>query len=83
MCLGFYPSFGSQCCSVLTNASAHPLINAPSNLQAIAAFVAFWVVGVPMSAFLGVYLNWGVKGLWGGMAAGELPLFLVYLYLLR
>lgn len=51
-------------------------------LQAIAAAVAFWAVGVPLSWYLGVHLRWGVKGLWGGLAIAEGPLFFVYLFLL-
>lgn len=51
--------------------------------QAFAAAVGFWVVGVPLSAYLGLYLGWGVKGLWGGMALGEGPLLATYLYVLR
>lgn len=51
--------------------------------QAIAAGVGFWVVGVPLSALLGLQLGFGVKGLWIGLAVGEFPLVLFYLYLLR
>lgn len=51
-------------------------------MQAIAAFVGFWVVGVPTSAYLGVYRGWGLEGLWGGMAIAEGPLLLFYLYVL-
>ncbi|CAM9113335.1 unnamed protein product [Ectocarpus sp. 12 AP-2014] len=52
-------------------------------IQAIAAGVGFWVVGVPLSAFLGLQLGFGVKGLWIGLAVGEFPLVLFYLCLLR
>ncbi|CAN0542381.1 unnamed protein product, partial [Ectocarpus sp. 8 AP-2014] len=37
-------------------------------IQAVAAGVGFWVVGVPLSAFLGLQLGFGVKGLWIGLA---------------
>ncbi|CAM9770731.1 unnamed protein product [Pylaiella littoralis] len=52
-------------------------------LQAIAAGVGFWVVGVPLSAYLGVYKAWGLKGLWGSMATAEGPLLIFYLLVLR
>ncbi|CAM9377744.1 unnamed protein product [Ectocarpus fasciculatus] len=52
-------------------------------IQAISAGVGFWVVAVPLSAVLGLQLGLGVKGLWIGLAVGEFPLVLFYLYLLR
>ncbi|CAM9871755.1 unnamed protein product [Scytosiphon promiscuus] len=50
-------------------------------IQAKAA-LGFWLVGVPSSWFLGVYLGWGLQGLWGGMAIAEGPLLLFYIYFL-
>lgn len=51
-------------------------------VQAIAAGIAFWGIGVPVGAYLALGRSWGVKGFWCGLAVGEVPLLLAYLWVL-
>jgi MATE family multidrug resistance protein len=43
-------------------------------------FVAYWVVGFPISYFLGIHTNLGVTGIWIGLLAG-LTAAAVFLYI--
>ena len=40
------------------------------NIPTIITFLAYWVVGLPVGYYLGLYLNWGVKGVWYGLVLG-------------
>jgi len=33
-------------------------------------FIAYWIVGFPISYVLGIKLDWGSQGLWIGLLAG-------------
>lgn len=60
--------------------SANPRSCSSSSFpQAYAAGMAFWGVGVPLQTYLAVGRNWGVGGLWFGLACAEVPLLLLYL----
>lgn len=39
-------------------------------------------MAVPTGTYLALYRGWGVRGLWSGLAFGEGPLLLFYLYTL-
>jgi len=40
------------------------------NIPTIITFLAYWIVGLPVGYYLGLYLNWGVKGVWYGLVLG-------------
>ena len=40
------------------------------NIPTIVAFVAYWVIAVPLCYFLGVYLEQGPIGVWMGLTVG-------------
>ncbi len=40
------------------------------NIPTISTFLAYWVVGLPVGYYLGIQLNWGVKGIWYGLVLG-------------
>jgi len=40
------------------------------NIPTIFTFFAYWVVGLPMGYYLGIYLNLGIKGVWYGLLLG-------------
>lgn len=40
------------------------------NIPTIITFLAYWVVGLPVGYYLGLYLNWGVQGVWYGLVLG-------------
>jgi MATE family multidrug resistance protein len=41
-------------------------------MPTIITFLAYWVLGLPVGYFLGVYLNFGVQGIWWGLLLGLL-----------
>lgn len=42
------------------------------NIPTIITFVAYWIIGIPMAYFMGIYLNIGIKGIWYGLTLGLL-----------
>lgn len=34
------------------------------------SLIAFWIIGIPGAYFLGIFLNWGIQGLWIGLVLG-------------
>ncbi|KDO35046.1 hypothetical protein SPRG_01110 [Saprolegnia parasitica CBS 223.65] len=40
---------------------------------------AFYLVGIPLAAFFGFYVDWGVHGLWVGFTHGSLTAFVLYM----
>jgi MATE family multidrug resistance protein len=41
-----------------------------ARVPAVIGFVSYWVVGLPVSAWLGFGLGMGARGVWWGLAAG-------------
>lgn len=41
-------------------------VNAPT----LVAFISYWIIGLPIAYFLGVYMQLGVKGIWYGLTIG-------------
>ncbi|SEW02735.1 multidrug resistance protein, MATE family [Chitinophaga sp. YR573] len=41
-------------------------------MPTIITFLAYWVLGLPVGYFLGIYLNFGVQGIWWGLLLGLL-----------
>lgn len=37
------------------------------NIPTLLTFLAYWVVGIPLGYFLGIYLGWGINGIWYGL----------------
>lgn len=42
------------------------------NIPTIITFIAYWIIGIPLAYFLGVYLKLGVNGIWYGLTFGLL-----------
>jgi len=42
------------------------------NIPTVITFLAYWVVGIPVGYYLGIWLQWGVKGVWYGLLLGLL-----------
>jgi MATE family multidrug resistance protein len=42
------------------------------NIPTLITFVAYWIIGIPMGYFLGIYLGWGANGIWYGLTLGLL-----------
>lgn len=42
------------------------------NVPTLITFVAYWLIGLPSCYFLGIHLNFGVKGIWYGLSLGLL-----------
>lgn len=40
------------------------------NIPTIITFLAYWVMGLPLGYFLGIYLKWGGVGVWYGLVVG-------------
>lgn len=40
------------------------------NIPTVITFLAYWVMGLPLGYFLGIYLHWGVCGVWYGLVVG-------------
>ncbi|MBP3943223.1 MATE family efflux transporter [Sphingobacteriaceae bacterium WQ 2009] len=57
------------------------------NIPTFINFVAYWIIGLPVSYLLGIHLDWGVIGIWYGLTLGllssSLLLFLRYQYMIR
>lgn len=34
------------------------------------SLIAFWLIGIPVAYFFGIYFNWGISGLWIGLVIG-------------
>ncbi len=42
------------------------------NMPTFITFLSYWVIGIPLGYFLGIYLGMGVKGIWYGLTFGLL-----------
>ncbi len=42
------------------------------NIPTLITFFAYWILGLPLGWLLGIYLNWGVSGVWYGLTVGLL-----------
>lgn len=42
------------------------------NMPTVITFLSYWVVGIPLGYFLGIYLQIGVTGIWYGLTIGLL-----------
>jgi MATE family multidrug resistance protein len=42
------------------------------NIPTIITFLSYWIIGIPLGYFLGIYLGIGVKGIWYGLTFGLL-----------
>jgi MATE family multidrug resistance protein len=40
------------------------------NIPTIITFIAYWIIGLPVGYWLGIYLNLGVTGVWYGLTLG-------------
>src|SRR5690606_39129920 len=40
------------------------------NKPTFIVFVAYWIVGLPLSYYLGIHLQYGLKGIWYGLTVG-------------
>ncbi len=41
-----------------------------ARVPAWTAFIAYWVIAVPVGVVLGLYAGWGAQGMWAGLAVG-------------
>jgi len=41
-------------------------------MPTIITFLAYWVLGLPVGYFLGIYLGFGIQGIWWGLLLGLL-----------
>ena len=39
-------------------------------LPAVMGFVSYWLIGLPVAAYLSMALAWKAQGVWWGLAAG-------------
>lgn len=57
------------------------------NVPTVLTFIAYWVIGIPCGYFMGITLNWGIKGIWYGLTFGLLTssilLYIRYKYVIR
>ncbi|MES2418902.1 MAG: MATE family efflux transporter [Bacteroidota bacterium] len=42
------------------------------NIPTFITFLSYWIIGIPLGYFLGIYLDMGVKGIWYGLTFGLL-----------
>ncbi len=42
------------------------------NRPTVIAFIAYWLIGLPLAYGLGIYLDFGIKGIWYGLTIGLL-----------
>ena len=42
------------------------------NVPTVIAFIAYWIVGLPVGYFLGIVVGLGAKGIWYGLTLGLL-----------
>ncbi len=42
------------------------------NIPTFITFLSYWIIGIPLGYFLGIYLNLGVNGIWYGLTIGLL-----------
>lgn len=42
------------------------------NIPTFIVFVAYWIIGLPMSYYLGIHLQYGLEGIWYGLTIGLL-----------
>lgn len=42
------------------------------NVPTYITFLSYWIIGIPLGYFLGIYLNLGVNGIWSGLTVGLL-----------
>ena len=41
-----------------------------TRMPMLLAVLAYWGIGMPLGAFLGLHLGWGPRGMWIGLIAG-------------
>lgn len=50
------------------------------NVPTFITFLSYWVIGIPLGYFLGIYLSVGVKGIWYGLTFGLLTASILLFY---
>jgi MATE family multidrug resistance protein len=68
----------SDCIQVVTLGALRGIQDV--NVPMIITFVSYWVIGFPISIYLGLYTDTGAKGIWIGLLAG-LTTAAIFLYL--
>ncbi|TDS55296.1 MATE family multidrug resistance protein [Myroides indicus] len=68
----------SDCIQVVTLGALRGIQDV--NVPMIITFVSYWVIGFPISIYLGLYTDAGAKGIWIGLLAG-LTTAAIFLYL--
>lgn len=57
------------------------------NIPTLITFISYWLIGLPFSYFLGVYLHFGINGIWYGLTLGLLAssvlLYLRFKYIIK
>jgi len=41
-------------------------------IGAITKFISYWIIGLPVGITLALKTNWGVVGMWTGLALGNI-----------
>lgn len=42
------------------------------NVPTLITFISYWIIGLPAGYFMGIVLDWGIKGVWYGLTLGLL-----------
>lgn len=50
------------------------------NIPTLITFAAYWIFGLPVGYFLGIYVGYGVNGIWIGLTAGLLIASILLFY---
>lgn len=50
------------------------------NVPTLITFAAYWIFGLPVGYYLGIYLNYGIYGIWTGLTAGLLIASILLFY---
>lgn len=50
------------------------------NIPTFITFISYWIIGIPLGYFLGIYLGIGVKGIWYGLTFGLLTASILLFY---
>ncbi|WP_404986292.1 MATE family efflux transporter [Chryseobacterium sp. M5] len=57
------------------------------NIPTLITFISYWLIGLPFSYFLGIYLHFGINGIWYGLTLGLLAssvlLYLRFRYVIK
>ncbi|KQC00969.1 MATE family efflux transporter [Pedobacter sp. Hv1] len=53
------------------------------NMPTFITFLSYWVIGIPLGYFLGIYLEMGVKGIWYGLTFGLLTASILLFFRLQ